>query len=148
MAHGVSEKVKLTDEQWSKKGKVVSKKLSLKELEHQLWMAAHIITGPIDASDYKTYIFPILFFKRINDVYNEEFEKALELYGGEDLASAPEQHRIQIPKGCRWSDVLAITKDVGKTCKVLSGASRKSIRIYTVYSAMLLGPIKTDYLIA
>ena len=56
------------------KVKLVSKKLTLKELEHQLWMAAHIITGPIDASDYKTYIFPILFFKRINDVYNEEFE--------------------------------------------------------------------------
>jgi len=39
---------------------------------HQLWTTAHIITGPIDASDYKTHIFPILFFKRINDVYNEE----------------------------------------------------------------------------
>ena len=50
---------------------MVSKKLTLKELEHQLWMAAHIITGPIDASDYKTYIFPILFFKRTNDVYNK-----------------------------------------------------------------------------
>ncbi len=92
----------------------MSKKLTLKELEHQLWMAAHIITGPIDASDYKTYIFPILFFKRINDVYNEEYQHALKLYGGEDLANAPEQHRIQIPKGCRWSDVLETTKDVGK----------------------------------
>ena len=96
------------------KVKLVSKKLTLKELEHQLWMAAHIITGPIDASDYKTYIFPILFFKRINDVYNEEFETAMELYGDEDLANAAEQHRIQIPKGCRWSDVLSTTKDVGK----------------------------------
>ncbi|MCY3770149.1 MAG: class I SAM-dependent DNA methyltransferase [Gammaproteobacteria bacterium] len=90
------------------------KKLTLKELEHQLWMAAHIITGPIDASDYKTYIFPTLFFKRINDVYNEEYEQALELYGDEELAHAPEQHRIQIPKGGRWCDVLATTKDVGK----------------------------------
>lgn len=103
------------------KVKLVSKKLTLKELEHQLWMAAHIITGPIDASDYKTYIFPILFFKRINDVYNEEFETAMELYGDEDLANAAEQHRIQIPKGCRWSDVLSTTKDVGKA---LQGAFR------------------------
>ena len=93
----------------------MSKRPAPKELEHQLWMAAHIITGPIDASDYKTYIFPILFFKRINDVYNEEYQHALKLYGGEDLANAPEQHRIQIPKGCRWSDVLEATKDVGKT---------------------------------
>ena len=100
---------------------ILSKKLTLKELEHQLWMAAHIITGPIDASDYKTYIFPILFFKRINDVYNEEFETAMELYGDEELANAAEQHRIQIPKGCRWSDVLSTTKDVGKA---LQGAFR------------------------
>lgn len=77
-------------------------------------MAAHIITGPIDASDYKTYIFPILFFKRINDVYDEEYQVAMELYGDEELAAAPEQHRIQIPIGCRWSDVLAATKDVGQ----------------------------------
>jgi len=62
-------------------------------------MAAHIITGPTDASDYKTYIFPVLLFKRINDVYNEEFSMAMDLYGDEDLASAVEQHRIQIPKG-------------------------------------------------
>ncbi len=96
-------------------------RLTLKELEHQLWMAAHIITGPIDASDYKTYIFPVLFFKRINDVYDEEYQEAMELYGDEELAAAPEQHRIQISNGCRWSDVLAETKDVGKA---LQGAFR------------------------
>ena len=76
-------------------------------------MAAHIITGPIDASDYKTYIFPILFFKRINDVYQEEFAAAMQLYGDSVLASSTEQHRIQIPEGCRWHDVLATTRDVG-----------------------------------
>ena len=45
---------------------------------------------------------------------NEEFETAMELYGDEDLANAAEQHRIQIPEGCRWSDVLSTTKDIGK----------------------------------
>ena len=92
----------------------MSKELTLKELEHKLWMAAHIITGPIDASDYKTYIFPILFFKRINDVYNEEFAVAMELYSDEHLANSAEQHRIQIPKGCRWDDVISTTNNVGK----------------------------------
>ena len=58
-----------------------NEKLTSKQLEHQLWMSAHIITGPIDASDYKTYIFPILLFKRINDVYNEECETAEEIEG-------------------------------------------------------------------
>jgi len=51
--------------------------IKLKDLEAHLWHAAHIITGPIDASDYKTYIFPILFFKRICDVYDEEFADAM-----------------------------------------------------------------------
>ncbi len=40
---------------------------TLNDLERHLWGAAHIITGPIDAFDYKTYIFPILFFKRVGD---------------------------------------------------------------------------------
>tara|TARA_B100000965_G_scaffold404578_1_gene435796 strand:+ start:123 stop:1640 length:1518 start_codon:yes stop_codon:yes gene_type:complete len=96
------------------KDKNLSEKLSIREFEHQLWMAAHIITGPIDASDYKTYIFPILFFKRINDVYNEEHEKAMALYNDEGLANSPEQHRVQIESGYRWIDVLSTTKDVGK----------------------------------
>lgn len=91
--------------------------LSLEDLEHHLWEAAHIITGPIDASDYKTYIFPILFFKRICDVYNEEYAKAMEFYGDEEMALAPEQHRIEIPEDCHWKNVIAATQDVGKTLK-------------------------------
>lgn len=59
--------------------------ISQKDLEAHLWHAAHIITGPIDASDYKTYIFPILFFKRICDVYDEEFS-AMEKVGDAELA--------------------------------------------------------------
>lgn len=88
--------------------------LTPRELEHQLWMAAHIITGPIDASDYKTYIFPILFFKRINDVWDEEYEKAMDLYADEDLANSAEQHRTQIPEGYRWRNVLEKTNDIGR----------------------------------
>lgn len=91
--------------------------ISLKELENHLWEAAHIITGPIDASDYKTYIFPILFFKRISDVYDEEFKQAMEFYDDAELASAPEQHRITIPENCHWESVVATTKDVGKKLK-------------------------------
>jgi len=63
--------------------------LSLDELERHLWKAAHIITGPIDAPDYKTYIFPILFFKRICDVYDEKYAEALSYYGDEEMAMAP-----------------------------------------------------------
>lgn len=92
--------------------------LDLKDLETHLWEAAHIITGPIDASDYKTYIFPILFFKRICDVYDEELEKAIKETGGDaEMAKAPMFHRIDIPDGCHWDDVIAKTKDVGQCLK-------------------------------
>jgi type I restriction enzyme M protein len=91
--------------------------INLKDLEAHLWHAAHIITGPIDASDYKTYIFPILFFKRICDVYDEEFAEAMEQVGDEELAKGDMFHRIQIPVGCHWKDVFAETKDIGQALK-------------------------------
>lgn len=46
-------------------------------LEKYLWGAATLLRGLIDAGDYKQYIFPLLFFKRICDVYDEEYEIAL-----------------------------------------------------------------------
>ena len=109
--------------------------LSLSELERHLWEAAHIITGPIDASDYKTYIFPILFFKRVCDVYDEEFKEAMSFYGGdEDMAAAPEQHRIEVPEGCHWRDVIAATKDVGKTLKAsFLGIEKANDRLYGIF---------------
>lgn len=91
--------------------------IKLKDLEAHLWHAAHIITGPIDASDYKTYIFPILFFKRICDVYDEEFADAMEQVGDEELAKGDMFHRIQIPAECHWKDVFAETKDIGQSLK-------------------------------
>lgn len=91
--------------------------ISLKDLEAHLWHAAHIITGPIDASDYKTYIFPILFFKRICDVYDEEFHDAMEKVGDAELAKGEMFHRIQIPAYCHWKDVFTETKDLGQALK-------------------------------
>src|SRR6266545_1970179 len=57
--------------------------LSLSELESHLWEAANILRGPVDAADFKTYIFPLLFFKRISDVYDEEMATALEESDGD-----------------------------------------------------------------
>lgn len=91
--------------------------IKLKDLEAHLWHAAHIITGPIDASDYKTYIFPILFFKRICDVYDEEFQEAMEQVGDEELAKGEMFHRIQIPETCHWRHVFNRAKDVGQSLK-------------------------------
>lgn len=108
--------------------------LSLTELERHLWEAAHIITGPIDASDYKTYIFPVLFFKRICDVYDEEFAQAMAFYSDETIAHSPEQHRIVIPKACHWKSVIAATKDVGKALKTaFLGIEKVNDKLYGIF---------------
>jgi type I restriction system adenine methylase HsdM len=83
------------------------------QLESYLWGAATLLRGLIDAGDYKQFIFPLLFFKRISDVYDEEQAAALALYDDETLASLPENHRFQIPPGAHWSDVRAVTTNVG-----------------------------------
>ncbi len=93
-------------------------KLTLDQLEHHLWMAAHIITGPIDASDYKTYIFPVLFFKRICDVFDEELKATIEEYDDEALArSMEENYTVYIPEGAHWRDVFSRSQDIGEALK-------------------------------
>ena len=73
--------------------------LSPGELESHLWEAANILRGsPVDRTDWKSYILPLLFFKRICDVWDEEYKAALAAYG-EDFA---DEHRFQIPEDCHW----------------------------------------------
>lgn len=89
-------------------------KLSLSQMEQYLSRAAWILKGPVDASDFKVYIFPLLFFKRISDVYDEEYNQAMdESDGDEEYACLPEMHRFEIPQDCHWNDVREITGHVG-----------------------------------
>ena len=88
--------------------------MTQQELEKYLWGAATSLRGTIDAGDYKQYIFPLLFFKRICDVYDEEYEKALaESDGDLEYAEFEENHHFQIPKGSHWKDVREVTVNVG-----------------------------------
>ncbi len=90
-------------------------KLTLSQLEQYLSKAAWILKGPVDASDFKMYIFPLLFFKRISDVYDEEYAQALEESSGDKgYAALPEFHRFVIPEGCHWEDVRETTVNVGQ----------------------------------
>ncbi|MFE1646212.1 N-6 DNA methylase [Microbacterium sp. P01] len=89
--------------------------ISQRELENYLWGAAVILRGLIDAGDYKQYIFPLVFLKRISDVYDEEHAFAVHTYGDEEYADLPENHRFAIPNGCRWSDVRTVTENIGAT---------------------------------
>lgn len=89
--------------------------LSLSELEQHLAKAADLLRGSIDQADFKAYIFPLMFFKRISDVYLEEYGVALADSGGDhEFASFAENHRFQIPPECLWSDVRARTENVGQ----------------------------------
>ena len=89
-------------------------KISQSQLEQYLSKAAWILKGPVDASDFKSYIFPLLFFKRISDVYDEEYEIALKESGNDkEYASLKEFHRFIIPKDCHWKDVRNTTTNVG-----------------------------------
>jgi type I restriction enzyme M protein len=86
-----------------------------RSLESMLWEAANILRGPVDASDFKAYVFPLLFLKRISDVYDEERTEALDESGGDlEYADLPEQHRFQIPAGAHWADLRARTSNVGQ----------------------------------
>ena len=97
-------------------------KITLSQLESFLWESANILRGPVDASDFKTYIFPLLFFKRISDVYDEEILEAMKVSKGDtEYARFPENHRFQIPDGCHWKEVREKTTDVG-------AALRKAMR--------------------
>lgn len=88
--------------------------MTQQELEKFLWGAATALRGTIDAGDYKQYIFPLLFFKRISDVYDEEFEKALaESDGDLEYAAFAENHHFEVPEGAHWRDVREVTTNVG-----------------------------------
>lgn len=88
--------------------------ITIDELQSYLWNSAVLLRTNIDAGAYKQYIFPLLFFKRICDVYDEETEKAVAEYG-EDAAEFEEQeiHTFVVPQGYHWKDVRAVSENVG-----------------------------------
>jgi type I restriction system adenine methylase HsdM len=93
----------------------MKEQVTQRELESYLWGAAIVLRGLIDAGDYKQYIFPLVFLKRISDVYDEEHAAAMEIYGDEALADLPENHRFAIPNSCHWNDIRVATTDIGST---------------------------------
>jgi type I restriction system adenine methylase HsdM len=88
--------------------------ITLSELEQYLARAADLLRGSIDQADFKAYIFPLMFFKRISDVYMEEFAQALDESGGDhEFAAFAENHRFTIPEDCLWDDVRARSENIG-----------------------------------
>lgn len=93
----------------------MTKRISQQQLESYLWGAAVLLRGTIDAGDYKQFIFPLLFYKRLCDVFDEETTAALEESGGDlEFASYPENHRFQIPRDAHWMCARQTTTNVGR----------------------------------
>ena len=92
----------------------MSNRITIDELESYLWGSAVLLRTNIDAGAYKQYIFPLLFFKRICDVYDEECQNAVKQYGEEAL-EWDEIHKFVVPKGHHWKNVRSISENVGTT---------------------------------
>lgn len=90
----------------------VATSLTQQQLENRLLAAANSLRGPVDPADFKSYVFPILFFKWISDSWDHEHDEAVSDYGN-DLTIQIENadyHPFVIPDGCHWNDVHQTTK--------------------------------------
>jgi len=115
---------------------MTSKPITQAQLESYLWGAATLLRGLIDAGDYKQYIFPLMFYKRLCDVYDEEYQIALIDSGGDlEYAEFAENHRFQIPKDAHWNAVREQPKDVGKAIQDAMRAIEKANpdQLYSIF---------------
>lgn len=93
----------------------MSNRITQQELESYLWGAAVYLRGTIDAGDYKQFIFPLLFYKRVCDVFDEETRAALAESGGDEgFAAYPENHRFQVPADAHWRRVRNTASEIGQ----------------------------------
>ncbi len=93
---------------------ISEQKITLTQLKQFLWKSADILRGKIDSSDYKKYIFGLLFYKRISDTWDEEYQITLDEYHDEALALADYNHRFQVPRDCQWSVITETSKNIGQ----------------------------------
>ncbi|KGD64909.1 N-6 DNA methylase [Alcanivorax nanhaiticus] len=109
--------------------------MNKRQLEDLLWGAAEFLRGQIDASDYKQYIFPLLFYKRLSDVYLDEYTEALELSDGDaHYATMPMFHRFDIPEEARWERVRNTSKNIGEAIQsALRLIEAKNERLHGVF---------------
>src|SRR5947209_16533717 len=100
-------------------------KMTQQQLETHLWGAAKILRGKTAGQDYKTYILTLLFFKRLSDQWDYEAEEIIANHEKDlgvklnetqrrALLKSSHAHRFNIPSDCHWSDVLAVSENIGE----------------------------------
>jgi type I restriction-modification system DNA methylase subunit len=96
--------------------------LSQQQLQAHLWESANILLGSIDSSDYKNYIFGMLFLKRLSDVFDDEVQAVIERESADRappdearrIAEDPDEHQFYVPERARWSNIRAKTFNIGE----------------------------------
>ncbi|TSA47109.1 MAG: hypothetical protein D4R56_02660, partial [Deltaproteobacteria bacterium] len=85
------------------------------ELDAFLEKAADLLRGGVDHSEFRGYVFALLFYKRINDVYLENVAVLEKELGDADLARDPRMHDFVVPDDCTWDTVARTTeRDLGR----------------------------------
>lgn len=106
--------------------------ITQQELEGRLLQAANALRGPVDPADFKTYVFPMLFWKWISDTWQYERAEATAEYGDEitDEIEA-DYHRFDLPAGTHWGEVTAKTSnlgaEIGKAFQRIEQANARSL---------------------